>query len=215
MRYPIYMNTSNQSQPAPSAPSDCAVFVTQLFAALRAADTVTVDGYEAFEHRLSDDGVWRIDTASGEPDESRLSFNDQAVEVANGELQATCTKGQTRTLELQVRRALNWADLAEAATEGAAQTRAAVRAQVEPPLVAVARGAEGYDGNYAAIIEFMEAPDKTPCTCGGGCNWNGMVSELAAIEECVLTPGHASPAGRCPDCDSLAYVVEDDKGVVQ
>jgi hypothetical protein len=46
--------------------------------------------------------------------------------------------------------------------------------------------------------------DDVPCTCGS-CAWRGPAEALAPIEKCALDPGDASPAGRCPECDSLAY----------
>lgn len=48
--------------------------------------------------------------------------------------------------------------------------------------------------------------------CGGGCNWRGRFYQLRAIDGCALTPGDPSPAGRCPECDALAYVVQQGHG---
>lgn len=61
--------------------------------------------------------------------------------------------------------------------------------------------------DYKALIEGPE--DDTPCECSD-CEWTGMFVDLAAIEDCSLTPGDPSPAGRCPECDVLAYVVKPD-----
>ncbi len=57
---------------------------------------------------------------------------------------------------------------------------------------------------YSVEIELEE---DAPCSCGM-CPWVGPASELAEIKGCSLTPGDPSPAGRCPACDSLAYVAD-------
>ncbi len=44
-----------------------------------------------------------------------------------------------------------------------------------------------------------------PCKCEA-CDWQGVADELADIGDCSLTPGDPSPAGRCPVCDTLAYL---------
>lgn len=64
--------------------------------------------------------------------------------------------------------------------------------------------------SYKALID--EPPAETPCKCGGGCGWVGAFSALAEIGDCSLTPGDPSPAGRCPECESLAYVKETPDG---
>ncbi len=56
---------------------------------------------------------------------------------------------------------------------------------------------------YTAEIDIAA---DVPCTCGS-CSWSGPAGALAAIEGCALDPGDASPAGRCPDCDGLAYPI--------
>lgn len=58
---------------------------------------------------------------------------------------------------------------------------------------------------YTATIEGVA--DDTPCQCDD-CGTIGQFSELDLVEDAVLTPGHPSPAGRCPLCGSLAYVIE-------
>lgn len=59
---------------------------------------------------------------------------------------------------------------------------------------------------YQAVTDFWrKPPSETPCTCSN-CEWSGMGDDLDEIEDCSLTPGDPSPAGRCPDCCSLAYV---------
>lgn len=59
---------------------------------------------------------------------------------------------------------------------------------------------------YKAEIDVD--PD-TPCACGDDSCWKGRARELREIEDCALDPGDPSPAGRCPLCDSLAYVVQE------
>lgn len=44
-----------------------------------------------------------------------------------------------------------------------------------------------------------------PSHCSN-CDWKGKASEAGNIGSCCLTPGDPSPVGRCPSCDSLAYV---------
>ena len=61
--------------------------------------------------------------------------------------------------------------------------------------------------DYVASIDFTTDPETIACSCDG-CDWAGMASDAAPIESCSLTPGDPSPAGRCPECDSLIYVVE-------
>jgi hypothetical protein len=54
---------------------------------------------------------------------------------------------------------------------------------------------------------LIDAPaDDTPVDCDG-CDWTGVFVDLEEIGDCSLTPGDPSPAGRCPGCGSLAYVV--------
>ena len=43
-----------------------------------------------------------------------------------------------------------------------------------------------------------------PCECES-CRWTGDTSALVRIEGTELTPGDLVPAGRCPECDELAY----------
>ena len=57
-------------------------------------------------------------------------------------------------------------------------------------------------GGY--VVLAMNAPEATSfkfCSCG----WSGKRPELSDVKACDLTPGHASPAGRCPKCSELAY----------
>lgn len=59
--------------------------------------------------------------------------------------------------------------------------------------------------DYKALIDDPAA--DTPCQCEN-CEWTGGFAGLAPIEDCTLTPGDPSPAGRCPYCYALAYVVK-------
>lgn len=54
-------------------------------------------------------------------------------------------------------------------------------------------------------IEIEEADVALPCDCGG-CSWTGTAGDLAPPDGAILTPGDASPAGRCPECGALAYL---------
>ncbi|MCM3583816.1 hypothetical protein M3795_25425 [Ralstonia pickettii] len=56
---------------------------------------------------------------------------------------------------------------------------------------------------YRAIVDHVE--DRQPSCCGN-CGWVGVAADTAEIDECSLTPGDPSPVGRCPECDSIAYV---------
>ncbi|WFU52248.1 hypothetical protein QA639_21305 [Bradyrhizobium pachyrhizi] len=58
---------------------------------------------------------------------------------------------------------------------------------------------------YTAEIAFLGEPDELVCRCGS-CDWSGTAIECSEIDDCSLTPGDASPCGRCPVCDSLAYL---------
>lgn len=60
---------------------------------------------------------------------------------------------------------------------------------------------------YVATIDYGSDPRQLRCACGS-CGWIGYAAALEPIESCSLTPGDASPAGRCPDCSSLAYVAK-------
>lgn len=62
--------------------------------------------------------------------------------------------------------------------------------------------------SYRAVIDFEKSPACIKCKCDN-CDWTDTADNLNAVEIASLTPGHASPAGRCPECDSLAYVADD------
>lgn len=57
---------------------------------------------------------------------------------------------------------------------------------------------------YKAKIDCSD-DGSTPCVCSS-CDGPMTLEDLEAIGDCSLTPGDASPAGRCPHCDSLAYL---------
>lgn len=56
--------------------------------------------------------------------------------------------------------------------------------------------------DYKVLIDDLEP--NAPCKCGS-CEWSGVFDDLDEIKDCSLTPGDASPAGRCPECESLVY----------
>jgi hypothetical protein len=64
--------------------------------------------------------------------------------------------------------------------------------------------------HYKVHIDFMGEPDTLRANCDS-CGWQGVASELADIGHCSLTPGDPSPAGRCPECDALAYLFDPDE----
>lgn len=58
--------------------------------------------------------------------------------------------------------------------------------------------------DYGVLIEGI--PNDAQCECED-CSWVGPFAALGEIETCSLTPGDPSPAGRGPECNTLAYVV--------
>lgn len=44
-----------------------------------------------------------------------------------------------------------------------------------------------------------------PASCGG-CDWTGTAAQVRPALDAILTPGDAVPLGRCPRCQSLAYL---------
>lgn len=65
--------------------------------------------------------------------------------------------------------------------------------------------------DYKVLIDAPAA--DTAVDCGAACGWSGTVADLKEIGDCSLTPGDASPAGRCPECDALAYVKDRERPV--
>lgn len=62
---------------------------------------------------------------------------------------------------------------------------------------------------YQVQMDFL--PPETPVECGA-CDWKGTYAEVEEIDECSLTPGDPSPAGRCPhpQCvGALVYVIKE------
>lgn len=47
--------------------------------------------------------------------------------------------------------------------------------------------------------------DDDPCDCGN-CDWKGTFADLLPVDDGALTAGDPSFAGRCPECDSVAYL---------
>ena len=58
---------------------------------------------------------------------------------------------------------------------------------------------------YEATIAFCDPKKPLKCRCDG-CSWTGLTTALKEIGDCYLTPGDPSPAGRCPKCESVAYI---------
>lgn len=56
------------------------------------------------------------------------------------------------------------------------------------------------------VVDVENAGDSA-CSCDS-CAWQGAASDTTDVEDCCLTPGDASPVGRCPDCGSLAYLAK-------
>lgn len=58
---------------------------------------------------------------------------------------------------------------------------------------------------YTATID--EPEDTDPCVCGN-CGETHEWQNLIEVDEAELTPGDASPAGRCPEdgCGALCYI---------
>jgi len=56
-------------------------------------------------------------------------------------------------------------------------------------------------------VEITEPESTAACLCQS-CHWTGSYAEVAEIGSCCLTPGDPSPAGRCPKCSALVYVME-------
>lgn len=60
----------------------------------------------------------------------------------------------------------------------------------------------------AIFIERESHPDTTPCECAN-CEWVGTIFDVEECDDVALTPGDQCPAGCCPLCDCLAYVITD------
>ena len=56
------------------------------------------------------------------------------------------------------------------------------------------------------VTALIEMPINSKVVCGA-CRWSGVGLEVEEIGECDLNPGDPVPAGRCPECDELAYVI--------
>lgn len=53
--------------------------------------------------------------------------------------------------------------------------------------------------------------DNHPVQCGN-CEWRGTGKQLKPVENLFMRvdPGEPMPAGECPECGSLAHIVEPD-----
>lgn len=60
--------------------------------------------------------------------------------------------------------------------------------------------------DYIAHTDFAAEPEHTLCMCDS-CSYKCTADMLCDIEACYLTPGDPSPAGRCPECNALSYVI--------
>jgi hypothetical protein len=58
------------------------------------------------------------------------------------------------------------------------------------------------NGSY--LVERLGSFPDSGCECPS-CGWRGDKSSVREVGACVLTPGDASPAGRCPKCMGLVY----------
>lgn len=54
-------------------------------------------------------------------------------------------------------------------------------------------------------VAEVEDAGEAACTCDN-CDWVGTADKTVDIQDCALTPGDASPVGRCPECDGLCYL---------
>lgn len=66
------------------------------------------------------------------------------------------------------------------------------------------------------FVDAVQDLGSTPVECDD-CEWSGTAAQVIDIVECALTPGHISPAGRCPKCEALVYAtaLPDNAGLVQ
>lgn len=55
------------------------------------------------------------------------------------------------------------------------------------------------------IVDSFYVEDDQPAVCSD-CGWAGLSQELNEIGNVCLDAGDPSPAGRCPDCDCIAYL---------
>lgn len=70
---------------------------------------------------------------------------------------------------------------------------------------------------YDYTVSLAPADENAMCQCGA-CGYQCPMTDLDPIDNCALTPGDQSPAGRCPDktdedgeiCGALCYVVKPD-----
>lgn len=60
-------------------------------------------------------------------------------------------------------------------------------------------------GDPVSVVFAEPESLEAICECGDGCGWQGPFEDTLAIEDVILNPGHPSPAGRCPECEGIAY----------
>lgn len=61
-------------------------------------------------------------------------------------------------------------------------------------------------------VAEVEDAGNAACSCDN-CTWQGTSDKVNEVKDCVLTPGDASPVGRCPECDGLVYLDKPLRGV--
>ena len=64
--------------------------------------------------------------------------------------------------------------------------------------------------DYLVHADFEAEPENVQCMCDG-CSYKCSADLLDDIEAAYLTPGDEVPAGRCPECNSLSYVLKGSK----
>jgi hypothetical protein len=61
--------------------------------------------------------------------------------------------------------------------------------------------------SFLVVLQFDEEPAHTKVACDS-CAWQGIATDTVEPEEAWLTPGSTVPAGQCPECGALAYVIK-------
>jgi hypothetical protein len=57
------------------------------------------------------------------------------------------------------------------------------------------------------IIDQDQVALGVECACDN-CDWRADIRLSVPCEDAILTPGDEVPAGRCPECEGLVYVVK-------
>lgn len=63
------------------------------------------------------------------------------------------------------------------------------------------------------VVAEVEDAGNAACTCQN-CDAALTADQVTDIGDCALTPGDASPVGRCPKCDGLVYLDQPLRGEV-